>query len=154
MGSTDWDASLTRIIAGWLAKIVPEGAAINAAGQEPRRRLLGPIDSPATAGQLLAFLQEHGHAPNEIGVTFHPRRGPARARPDGACPRLVEPGGRCWAFRPRWASGARSAPASTSTMIEALAERYIYDETSHHYLDREVADSGAAFRAVPMMTDP
>ena len=32
--------------------------------------------------------------------------------------------------------------------IEGLAERYIYDETSHHYLDREFARPGTAFRAL------
>ena len=69
-GLTEWDASLVRIIAGWLAKIVPEGAAINAQGKSLEGICWSPIDSPATAGQLVAFLQEHGHAPKEIGVNF------------------------------------------------------------------------------------
>ena len=44
-GLTEWDGSLTRIVGGWLAKIVPEGMAINAAEQEPGRRSAGRLST-------------------------------------------------------------------------------------------------------------
>ena len=135
-GLTEWDASLVRIIAGWLAKIVPEGAAINAQGKSLEGICWSPIDSPATAGQLVAFLQEHGHAPKEIGVNFIHAAGQLERDP--------------MAHVPGWSSledalgvqakmGVRRAfrAGLDLDMIEMLAERYVYDETSHHYLDRE-----------------
>ena len=135
-GLTEWDASLVRIIAGWLAKIVPEGAAINAQGKSLEGICWSPIDSPATAGQLVAFLQEHGHAPKEIGVSFIHAAGQLERDP--------------MAHVPGWSSledalgvqakmGVRRAfrAGLDLDMIEMLAERYVYDETSHHYLDRE-----------------
>ena len=135
-GLTEWDASLVRIIAGWLAKIVPEGAAINAQGKSLEGICWSPIDSPATAGQLVAFLQEHSHAPKEIGVNFIHAAGQLERDP--------------MAHVPGWSSledalgvqakmGVRRAfrAGLDLDMIEMLAERYVYDETSHHYLDRE-----------------
>ena len=135
-GLTEWDASLVRIIAGWLAKIIPEGAAINAQGKSLEGVCWSPIDSPATAGQLVAFLQEHGRAPKEIGVNFIHAAGQLERDP--------------MAHVPGWSSledalgvqakmGVRRAfrAGLDLDMIEMLAERYVYDETSHHYLDRE-----------------
>ena len=68
--------------------------------------------------------------------SFTPR-GDFERNPMALVPGVVEPGGCARRPGPRWASGARSALASDLDMIEMLAERYVYDETSHHYLDRE-----------------
>ena len=69
-GLTEWDGSLTRIVGGWLAKIVPEGMAINAAGKSPGRRLLVACRQRRDTGQLVAFLLKEAHAPKELGVAF------------------------------------------------------------------------------------
>ena len=135
-GLTEWDGSLTRIIAGWMAKIVPEGAAINAAGKSLEGICWAPIDSPGSAGQLVVFLQTHAHAPKDLGVGFTHAAGQLERDP--------------MAHVPGWSSledalgvqakmGIRRAfrAGLDLDMIEMLAERYIYDETSHHYLDRE-----------------
>ena len=135
-GLTEWDASLVRIIGGWLAKIVPEGAAINAAGKSLEGVCWAPIDSPGTAGQLVDFLQREGHAPKDLSVNFIHAAGQLERDPS--------------AHVPGWSSledalgvqakmGIRRAFRAGLDLdqIEGLAERYIYDETSHHYLDRE-----------------
>ena len=135
-GLTEWDTSLVRIVAGWLAKIVPEGAAINAQGKSLEGVCWAPIDSAGTAGQLVAFLRAHGHAPKELGVEFVHAMGQLERNP--------------MAHVPGWSSledalgvqakmGIRRAFRAGLDLdqIEMLAERYIYDETSHHYLDRE-----------------
>ena len=135
-GLEDWDGSLVRIIGGWLAKIVPEGAAINATGKSLEGVCWAPIDSPGTAGQLVDFLQKEGHAPKDLGVNFIHAAGQLERDPG--------------AHVPGWSSledalgvqakmGIRRAFRAGLDLdqIEGLAERYIYDETSHHYLDRE-----------------
>ena len=135
-GLTKWDESLTRIIAGWLAKIVPEGVAINAAGKSLEGVCWAPIDSATSAGELIVFLQKEGHAPRDLSVNFIHAAGQLERNP--------------MAHVPGWSSledalgvqakmGIRRAfrAGLDLDMIEMLAERYIYDETSHHYLDRE-----------------
>ena len=135
-GLTEWDGSLVRIIAGWLAKIVPEGRAINAQGKSLEGVCWSPIDSASSAGHLIAFLQKDARAPKELGVNFIHAAGQLERDP--------------MAHVPGWSSledalgvqakmGIRRAfrAGLDLDMIEALAERYIYDETSHHYLDRE-----------------
>ena len=135
-GLTEWDGSLTRIVGGWLAKIVPEGMAINAAGKSLEGVCWSPVDSAGTAGQLVAFLLKEAHAPKELGVAFIHAAGQLERNP--------------MALVPGWSSledalgvqakmGIRRAfrAGLDLDLIEVLAERYVYDETSHHYLDRE-----------------
>ena len=130
-GLTEWDTSLVRIIAGWLAlRSFPRAPLKSTRRARAWRGVCwAPIDSPGTAGQLVAFLQgARARAQGGAGRRVHARyMGATGAQPDGACPRLVEPGGRAWRSRPRWASGARSRAGLDLDQIEMLAERYIYD---------------------------
>ena len=134
-GLEDWDGSLIDIIGGWLAKIIPEGQAINAHGKSLEGVCWAPIDSIDTASKLILFLQKTSHASNQLGVTFlHAERQLDR-----------DPMARV----PGWSSletalgvqakiGIRRAfkAGLDIDMIEAMAERYVYDETEHKYLDR------------------
>ena len=136
-GLTEWDGSLTRIIGGWLGQNRSRRApAINAAGKSLEGVCWEPIDSPGTAGQLVDFLQKEGHAPKDLSVNFIHAAGQLERDPG--------------AHVPGWSSledalgvqakmGIRRAFRAGLDLdqIEGLAERYIYDETSHHYLDRE-----------------
>ena len=135
-GLEEWDLSLTHIIGGWLAKIIPEGQAINAQGKSLEGVCWSPIDSHDTATTLLLFLQKHAHANNQLGVSFlHAERQLDR-----------DPS----AHIPGWSSledalgvqakiGIRRAfrAGLDLDMIEAMAERYVLDESEHRYLDRE-----------------
>ena len=80
-GLTEWDGSLTRIVGGWLAKIVPEGMAINAAGKSLEGVCWSPVDSAGTAGQLVAFLLERSSCAQGAGRGVHSRRGAVGAQP-------------------------------------------------------------------------
>ena len=143
-GLEEWDMSLTRTIGGWLAKIVLEGQAINAEGRSLEGVCWAPIDSPSTAVDLLTFLQKSAHATNQLGVTFLHAEGQLQRDPG--------------AHVPGWSSletvlgvqaksGIRHAfrAGIDLSKIEMLAERYIYDETEHKYLDRESLIQGIPF---------
>jgi hypothetical protein len=135
-GLEDWDGSLTRIVGGWLAKIIPEGQAINAHGKSLEGKCWCPIEDHDEAVQLLRFLQEYAYAPNQLGVEFRHAEGQLERNPS--------------AHVPGWSSlenalgvqakvGIRRAfhAGIDIALIEMLAERYVLDETSHRYLDRE-----------------
>ena len=99
---------------------------------EPPSTALGP------ARQLVDFRQQEGHAPKDLQRQLHPRRRPAGER-DQARMFL------------RWSSLEDALGVQAEMGIQAglqgrprprpdrraLAEQYIYDETSHHYLNRE-----------------
>ena len=135
-GLEDWDQSLIHIIGGWLAKIIPEGQAINAQGKSLEGVCWSPIDSAETATNLLLFLQKYAHANSQLGVSFlHAQRQLER-----------DPS----AHVPGWSSledvlgvqakiGVRRAfrAGLDLDMIEAMSERYVLDESEHKYLDRE-----------------
>ena len=92
-GLKDWDGSLTRIIGGWLAKIVPEGAAINAAGKSLEGVCWAPIDSPGTMRPIGRLSSEGRSRAQGSQRQLHPCRRPTGARSRRARSWLVEPGG-------------------------------------------------------------
>ena len=73
---TGTEPSLTRIIGGWLAKIVPEGDPRSTASRASRWKGVcwaPDHDSPGTAGtELVDFLQKEGHAPKGSQRQLHP----------------------------------------------------------------------------------
>lgn len=135
-GLTEWDESLTRIIGGWLAKVVIEGAAINAQGKSLEGVCWCPIDNLETAAGLVRFLQKAAHADSHLGVAFTHAQSALERDPS--------------AHVPGWSSlenvlglqakmGVRRAfrAGLDLDMIEEMAERYVLDESEHIYLDRE-----------------
>ena len=68
-GLTDWDASLTHSIGGWIARAAMEGAAINAQGKALEGVCWSPLDDSETAAELVEFLKGYG-ATNDLGVAY------------------------------------------------------------------------------------
>src|SRR5579864_8881932 len=133
-GLTDWDQSLTRTIAGWIARLVKEGADINARGKSLEGVCWAPIDEAFTASELIEFLTKHVNAPRELRIAFeHAEAALERGAPIpgwGAIETL---------FSPRAKQGLRRAFKAGLDIdaIELMSEQYIYDRTSHEYLDRD-----------------
>ena len=143
-GLENWDESLTRVIGGWLAKIIPEGQAINARGKSLEAYCWAPIGDHGDAVQLLAFLQATTRATNQLGVEFLHAEGQLERNPS--------------AHVPGWSSLEKSLGVQAKigvrrafkagldlTKIEEFADRYIYDETEAKYLDRESLIQGLRY---------
>jgi hypothetical protein len=143
-GLTDWDASLTRIIAGWTARLIAEGKNINARGKSLEGVCWSPIDSVETARELIEFLRAKVHASAELGAAM------------GAAERELERNPN--AKLPGWPSleAALGVHAKVAirrtfragqdiTIIETLSERYAFSRTAHVYLDREDLVRGLPF---------
>ena len=73
-GLTDWDASLTRILGSWLARVEVEGRGINAAGKSLEGICWCPIDVPEQAHDLIKFMGKLG-ASGDLKVAYLQRRG-------------------------------------------------------------------------------
>ena len=142
-GLEDWDESLTRVIGGWLAKVVLEGQAINAEDKSLEGLCWAPIASTATAADLLVFLQAVAHATSQLGVAFLHAESQLQRNPQ--------------AHVPGWSSlenalgvqakiGVRSAfhAGLDLSVIERMSELYMYDRTSGSYLDRDELLKGLA----------
>ena len=59
-GLTDWDASLTRMLGGWIARVEVEGRGINAKGKSLEGICWCPIDTREAALDLITFLGKLG----------------------------------------------------------------------------------------------
>ena len=143
-GLEDWDVSLTLTIGGWLARIVGEGRDINARGKSLEGVCWSPIDNTTTAVSLLEFLQKRAHASNQLGVAFlHAESLLERnaAAPAPGWPALER------ALGVQAKIGIRRAFRAGLDIdaVEALAERYVYDESDHEYLDRESLLQGVRY---------
>jgi len=135
-GLEDWDASLTMILGGWLAKAVLEGQAINAQGKSLEGICWSPIANRTEAIELLTFLQKYAHASNQLGVAFVHAEGQLERNPSAHVPGWTslenvlgvqaKIGIRC-AFR----------AGLDLSVIERMSEQYMYDRTSASYLDRD-----------------
>ena len=68
-GLKDWDASLTRILGGWIARVEVEGRDINAKGKSLEGICWCPIDTREAALDLITFLAKLG-ANGDLGVAY------------------------------------------------------------------------------------
>ena len=143
-GLTDWDSTLTQIIGGWLAKLVGEGQAINTRGTSLEGVCWAPIADRAEVIQLIAFLQKTAHATSQLGASFLNAERELERNQD--------------AHVPGWSSlenalgvqgkiGIRRAfrAGIDLTKVEAMADRFIYDETADCYIDRVSMLQGLKF---------
>ena len=135
-GLEDWDTSLTLTIGGWLARVILEGRDINARGKSLEGVCWSPIYDTASAVTLLEFLQKRAHASNSLGVAFLHAEGQLERNPAAHIP--------SWAALERTLGvqakiGIRRAfrAGLDIDLIEAMAERYVLDESEHKYFDRE-----------------
>jgi hypothetical protein len=134
-GLEKWDESLTRVIGGWVARLIREGQDINARGKSLEGVCWSPIDDALTAGELLDFLGKLG-ATKALGVAFlHAERALERNS------QAPVPG---WSaletlFGPQAKVGIRRAFRAGLDIdaIERMSELYIYDRTMNEYLDRD-----------------
>lgn len=142
-GLDSWDESLTRALAGWTARQVREGADINAHGKSLEGVCWAPVDSAATAGDLLAFCVRLGAGRN-LGVAFEQAEAALERNPDAPVPgwgmleTLFGPQGKV-AIRHAFRAG------TDINAIERMSELYIYDRTAHEYLDRDELLKGLAY---------
>lgn len=142
-GLEEWDESLTRTIGGWIARLIREGQDINARGKSLEGVCWAPIDSAITAGDLLTFLGKLG-AKRELGVAFlHAEaaleRNPAAPVPGWSAIETL--------FGPTAKVGIRRAFKAGLDIdaIEQMSDQYIFDRTSHEYLDRDGLLKGLPF---------
>lgn len=134
-GLTDWDESLTRTIGGWIARLAREGADINARGKSLEQVCWSPIDSEETAKALLVYLGGLG-ATNDLAVAFMHAETALERNPQAPVPGW---GAIETLFGPQAKVGIRRAFRAGLDIdaIERMADLYVYDRTSHDYLDRD-----------------
>ena len=83
-GLTDWDASLTRMLGGWIARVEVEGRGINAKGKSLEGICWCPIDTREAALDLIDVPRQAGRerrSPSRLSAG----RGPADPRSARAC---------------------------------------------------------------------
>ena len=143
-GLTDWDASLTGVIGGWLAKIIPEGQAINAQGRSLEGVCWAPISDADSAKTLLTFLQKRAHASGQLGVTFAHAETQLQRHPNARVPGWSNIETTLGVQAKIGLKRAFRAGIDIN-LIETLAEKYVYDKTDHKYLDRRSLLQGIKF---------
>jgi hypothetical protein len=134
-GLEDWDASLTHIIGGWIARLVREGQDINARGKSLDGVCWSPIDSASTASELLQFMGELG-ATKALGVAFLHAEGALERNSQAPVPGW---GSIETLFGPQARVGIRRAfrAGLDIDLIEQMSERYVFDTSTHTYFDRD-----------------
>jgi hypothetical protein len=142
-GLTDWDASLTRFLGGWLARVEVEGRGINAKGKSLEGICWCPVDTREMALDLVAFLGKVG-ASNDLKVAY--LHGESQLIRDPLAPVAG------WTaltnlFGSDGKLGIRRAfrAGLDLDVVERMAERYIYDESTGEYYDRDALLKGAAY---------
>jgi Family of unknown function (DUF5906) len=142
-GLEDWDASLTRTIGGWIARLVREGQDINARGQSLEGVCWAPIDDAFTANELIQFLRKLG-ATRDLEVAFAHAEADLERNPSTPVPGW---GAIETLFGPQARVGIRHAfkAGLDINVIEQMSEQYIYDRTAHEYLDREALLKGLKY---------
>jgi hypothetical protein len=132
-GLEEWDESLTRVMGGWVARLIREGQDINARGKSLEGVCWSPIEDSPTAGELLNFLGAMG-ASKDLGVAFlHAEAALERSSTApvpgwGAIETL---------FGPQAKVGIRRAFRAGLDIdaVERMSELYIYDRTMDNFLD-------------------
>ena len=141
-GLTDWDVVLTRRLGGWIARLVREGAAVNAAGKALDAVCWSPIDAPEHALALIAFLKKLG-ADDDLPYAYTQAEAAlARNDPKVSGWRAVEE-----TFGVDAKVGLRRAMRAGADIdaIELMSERYVLDADSGLYLDREALLKGLVY---------
>jgi Family of unknown function (DUF5906) len=142
-GLTEWESSLMQMLGGWIARLVVEGHAINAKGKSLEGVCWSPVDDSETAADLIEFLKTLG-ATNDLGVAY--ARAAAILERSG-----LEPVSGWGAIETRFGVQAkvgirRAFRAGIDLqMIELLAEQYVFDTSSHTYIDREALLKGLTY---------
>ena len=142
-GLKDWDASLTRILGGWLARVEVEGRGINAKGKSLEGICWCPIDTREAALDLIGFLAKLG-ANGDLKVVYlqaeaHLIRDPlAPVAGWTALSGLFGNDGKL-GIRRAFRAGL------DLDIIERMSERYILNGSTQDYLDRERLLQGLSF---------
>jgi hypothetical protein len=143
-GLTQWDESLTRTIGGWLARLILEGAAINAKGKSLEGVCWAPIDSEDTAKRLLTYLDNECGAPHDLSIAFSHAQTQLERNPQAHIPswRAIETH-----FGPHARVGMRAAfrAGLDLDVLEQMSERYFYDKSTDRYIDRKMLLDGLSF---------
>jgi hypothetical protein len=142
-GLTEWDTTLTRRVGGLIARLVREGAAVNADGKSLDGVCWSPIDTPELALDLIAFLGRLG-ANADLKVAYlHGEAAMARGQQQKVAgwPAVEE------TFGVDAKQGIRRAMRAgiDLDLIERLSERYALDVQSGSFIDREAIPKGLAY---------
>jgi hypothetical protein len=134
-GLTEWDEMLTRILGGWIARLVREGTAINARGKSLEGACWSPIDSVTTASDLFTFLEKMG-AKKDLGVAFLHAETALERDPLAPVPGWpsIE---RLFGIHAKIGIRRAFRAGIDIDAIERMSERYVYDKGTQEYLDRE-----------------
>ena len=142
-GLTDWDASLTRLLGGWIARVEVEGRGINAKGKSLEGICWCPIDTREAALDLIEFLAKLG-AGGDLRVAY--LQGEAQLIRDPLAPVAgwTAIGG---LFGQDGKQGVRRAFRAGLDLdaVERMSERYIFNSATQDYLDRERLLQGLSY---------
>ena len=130
-GLPDWDASLVRIIGGWLARLVLEGRDINARGKSLVGVCWAPIATDAEARALIEFLGARGLLDVYTRAAHELERNPVAKVPGwGALEGVLG--------RDAKISIRRTFRAGLDIdIVERMSEQFILNVSDHLYVDRE-----------------
>ena len=139
-GLTEWDAILTRMLGGWIARVEVEGRGINAKGKSLEGICWCPLDTREQALDLIAFLGKLGA---DSDLKFAYLQGEAQLIRDPLAPVAG------WSaignlFKNDGKQGIRRAFRAGLDLddVERMSERYILDISSNVYLDRDLLLQG------------
>ena len=142
-GLTDWDTILTGRMGGFIARLVVEGAAINAQGKSLEGVCWSPIDSAEHALNLIAFLGRLG-ASADLKIAY--------LRGEAALARAQNAKVAGWSaieetFGVQGKIGIRRAMKAglDIDIIEKMSERFILDLSTGGYVDRDAIHAGLIF---------
>jgi len=134
-GLNEWDASLTRILGGWLARVEVEGRGINAQGKSLEGICWCPIDVPEQAHDLIKFMGKLG-ASGDLKVAYVNAQAQLIKDPLAPVAGWTALGG---LFGADGKQGVRRAFRAGLDLdaVERMSEKYILDLSTTAYLDRE-----------------
>ena len=135
-GLPDWGAILTHRVGGWIARLVREGAAINAADKNLAGACWSPKSTTTTSpSTLIAFLGKLG-ADADLKVTYLTADRELTHSPHAPVSgwNVLEE-----TFGPNGMAGIRRAMKAGIDVgvLERMSERYVLDIASGDYIDRE-----------------
>ncbi len=130
---------------GWLARVVREGAAMNA-NEVTSREVFCPIDSEEVGDALIEMLCEAfgDDEPHMRKRAFHDALEKLDRNPDARVPGWP-------AIQESIGQEAVNAlrgslmPGSDVSVLSQMAERYLFDESDNNYIDRKRFSSSSAF---------
>ena len=142
-GLIDWDATLTRLLGGWIARAEVEGRAINAEGKSLQGICWSPLDTRESALDLVEFLRKLG-ASDDLRVAY--LHGEAQLIRNPIAP-VAGWGALEDLFTVQGKIGIRRAfrAGLDLDIIERLSERYVHDTSTGDYVDRESIPNGLVF---------